>query len=83
MPIYEYQAREQAQSCPYCVSGFEIVQRMSDAPVAVCPRCGAAVIKLISVPSVGRSESHLDDRAQAAGFHKLRRLGKGEYERKY
>ena len=27
--------------------------------------------------------SNLDDRAKAAGFTKLKRLGKGEYERQY
>jgi hypothetical protein len=29
----------------------------------------------------GRSRSGLDDRAGAAGFHKLKRAGRGEYEK--
>ncbi|HUP24107.1 MAG TPA: FmdB family zinc ribbon protein [Thermoanaerobaculia bacterium] len=40
MPTYEYR----------CVNGhhFEQFQRMSEAPVAVCPECGAAVERLLS-----------------------------------
>lgn len=59
------------------------MQRLSDAPVAACPMCGASVRKVISAHSVGRSQSGFDNRAERAGFHKLKRLGKGEYEKKY
>jgi len=83
MPIYEYQAEDKNRSCPRCAGGFEVMQRVSDAPLSTCPRCGAPLKKLISAPAVGRSRSTLDDKAQAAGFHKLQRLGKGEYEKKY
>ena len=83
MPIYEYQAQDEKKGCAYCRDGFELMQRVSDEPLTVCPRCGGAVRKLISAPSVGHSESSLDDRARNAGFHKLQRLGKGEYEKEY
>jgi len=84
MPIYEYIAGDpDQQGCDHCRKGFEQLQRMSDQPLAQCPRCGAPVIKVISAPAVGRSESGYDHRAKAAGFHKLKRLGKGEYEKKY
>ena len=39
--------------------------------------------KMISAPSVGASQSNFDDRAKNAGFHKLQKLGKGEYEKQY
>jgi len=83
MPIYEYQARDPARGCPHCSAPFEQLQRLADPPLAVCPRCGAPVARLISPPAVGRSRSALDDRAKSAGFHKLKRLGKGEYEKAY
>lgn len=83
MPIYEYQAKDEKASCPYCVNPFENLQRMSDPPVTQCPKCGAAVSRVFSVPSVGSSKSSFDQRAKAAGFSKLQRLGKGEYEKKY
>jgi putative FmdB family regulatory protein len=83
MPIYEYQAKDRKKSCSHCVDGFEQLQKLSDPPLTACPQCGAAVTKTISAPSVGSSKSGLDDRARSAGFHKLEKLGKGEYEKKY
>jgi hypothetical protein len=41
------------------------------------------VVKVVSRPAVGGSSSGFDDRAKSAGFHKLKRLGKGEYEKQY
>jgi hypothetical protein len=41
------------------------------------------VRKRISLPSIGSSASGVDDRAKKAGFHKLKRTGKGEYEKLY
>ncbi|MDD4871960.1 MAG: zinc ribbon domain-containing protein [Kiritimatiellae bacterium] len=83
MPIYEYQAEYPEKSCEYCNSGFEQLMKLSDPPVIQCPKCGNTVIKKISAPSVGSSKSGFDDRAKAAGFHKLKKLGKGEYEKTY
>ena len=56
---------------------------MSDPPLTRCPQCGAAVRKCVVAPAIGRSKSKLDDRAKAAGFKKLKRIGKGEYEKMY
>lgn len=83
MPIYEYQAREDTTSCAHCRDGFEVLQPLSEAALRQCPQCGAAVSRCYSAPAVGRSASGLDDRAKAAGFTKLKRLGKGEYEKQY
>lgn len=83
MPIYEYRAKNEKRNCSYCKDGFEIMQSISDSKLEKCPECGAPVEKLISVPSVGASRTGFDDRAKAAGFSKLKKLGKGEYERKY
>ena len=55
----------------------------SDPMLTVCPDCGAEVRKLFSAAAVGGSKSGFDDRAKAAGFHKLKRLGKGEFEKQY
>jgi len=45
MPIYEYQ-------CLTCGKKSELLQRMSDPPMAACPECGGEVKKLISSPAV-------------------------------
>ncbi len=45
MPIYEY-------ACKACGHTFDVLQKMSDAPLTDCPACGAAELrKLISAPS--------------------------------
>ena len=45
MPIYEYK-------CSKCEHQFEIIQRISDIPIKVCPECSqASVNKLVSAPS--------------------------------
>jgi putative FmdB family regulatory protein len=38
MPIYEYQ-------CQRCNREFEILQKISDAPLQDCPECGEAALK--------------------------------------
>ena len=83
MPTYEYEAADPAHSCITCSQVFELVRTLRDPLVTQCPQCGAPVRKLISAPAVGRSISSLDDRAKSAGFSKLKRLGKGEYEKQY
>ena len=84
MPLYEYIPKDLGKaSCPRCRDGFEALQRVSDPRLTVCPHCGAPVVRAISAPSLGRSASSLDDRAKAAGFTKLKRLGKGEYEKQF
>jgi putative FmdB family regulatory protein len=45
MPLYEYQ-------CDNCGHRFEVIQKFSDAPVAVCPKCGGPVTKLFSSPAI-------------------------------
>lgn len=83
MPIYEYQVAEGAKGCPFCTQCFEQIQTLAEPKLEKCPECGAPVVRVISAPSLGKSQSSLDDRAKAAGFTKLKRLGKGEYEKQY
>ena len=83
MPIYEYQAREPDKGCAGCREPFELLRKIADAPLENCPECGALIQKVISSHSVGGSKSGFDARAKSAGFHKLQRSGKGEYEKKY
>ncbi|MFU8780504.1 MAG: FmdB family zinc ribbon protein [Kiritimatiellia bacterium] len=83
MPIYEYQATHLKKACDHCRSRFEVLQRISDKPLASCPACGTPVLKCISAPRVGASQSNFDDRAKSAGFHKLKKRSKGEYEKEY
>jgi len=83
MPVYDYEAASPEKGCPHCANGFETLQSIQDPRLTVCPQCGAPVRRVITAPAIGRSKSGLDDRAKAAGFTKLKRLGKGEYEKMY
>jgi len=83
MPIYEYQAVRKTHACQFCQDGFDCIRSLSEPPLTACPKCGEAIKKLISAPTIGNSKSNLDDRAKASGFHKLKKLGQGEYEKLY
>jgi putative FmdB family regulatory protein len=45
VPIYEY-------VCQSCAHRFEVKQKLSDAPVERCVRCGEPVQKVISAPAI-------------------------------
>ena len=83
MPTYTYQAVTEKHSCPRCRKAFEVIQPLAAPRLETCPECGAPIHKLIAAPAIGRSKSTLDQRAKAAGFHKLKKIGKGEYEKQY
>ena len=40
MPTYEYE-------CPKCKNKFDVFQKMSDKPLAKCPKCDAKADRLI------------------------------------
>jgi putative FmdB family regulatory protein len=44
MPLYEFQ-------CTACERVHEVMQKMSDPPLASCPECGGKVEKLMSLSS--------------------------------
>jgi putative FmdB family regulatory protein len=46
MPLYEYH-------CQNCGHRFEVIQKFSDQPIAVCPSCGQGPVeKLLSSPAI-------------------------------
>ena len=83
MPIYAYEPRDENNACEYCADGFDRRQAMSDAPLAKCPQCGAAVIRVFAPFCQGESKTGFDRKAKEKGFHKLKRRDKGTYEKLY
>ena len=83
MPIYEYKAVNKNKACDYCRKGFEELQKINDKPILKCPRCGIPVKRVFTTFSQGYSKSNFDRRAQEKGFHKLKRVDKGTYEKLY
>lgn len=82
MPIYEYIATT-ARGCDRCRAGMDILQRLSDAALSVCPHCSAPVAQRISAPHVvaGNSQRLGEGHLEKHGFTQYRKLGKGVYEK--
>lgn len=83
MPIREYQAGNPEKGCSVCRNRFERIERLNEPVMSKCPQCGAELLRLISAPRVGASQTGADDRARRAGFHKLKKISRGEYEKIY
>lgn len=81
MPVYVYEAK--SAGCDRCRSGFEITQSINDARLTACPDCDAPVVRVVQAPAIGHSRTDLNYRAKRAGFHALKRVQKGEYEKIY
>ncbi|MEO8195423.1 MAG: FmdB family zinc ribbon protein [Thermoanaerobaculia bacterium] len=62
MPLYEY-------LCESCGERTEILQRFNDLPEVACPKCGAAMRRLPSAPSIQFKGSgfYLTDYAKKSG----------------
>ncbi|GAB4192103.1 MAG: hypothetical protein Tsb002_21500 [Wenzhouxiangellaceae bacterium] len=81
MPIYEYQPQG-ADSCEVCANGFELLERLSDEPLAHCLACKNPVRRVISAPRLNSSNADLNpDNLGKKGFTQYRRIGKGQYEK--
>lgn len=83
MPTYIYEAEESGKGCGRCRGGFEVVQSLKDGKLTRCPECGAPVVRVIQAPGLSHSKTDLHYRAKRAGFHTLKRVQKGEYEKMY
>ncbi len=81
MPIYVYKAVK--KGCPYCKEGFEVFQKVDDAPITECPKCKSQVKRVFSQFSIGFSKTSFERKAKEKGFHKLKRVDKGKYEKIY
>jgi putative FmdB family regulatory protein len=83
MPLYEYIAESQENSCRVCARGFEIRRPLSRPPLERCPLCSRPVRKLlsrnISQPKISAPLSVTD--AKKSGFTVLERRDDGVYEK--
>ena len=83
MPIYVYKAKNTKKACSYCRQGFEILQKTNDAILCHCPKCGASIDRVFAPFAQGYSKTGFDSKAKEKGFHKLKRVDKGKYEKLY
>jgi putative FmdB family regulatory protein len=52
MPTYEYRAVETDKSCHHCKRGFEIIQRMTELALTLCPHCKNPIHRVLFAPAV-------------------------------
>ena len=52
MPTYAYRAADSDKSCDYCRQGFEVIQRMTDAALTLCPQCKSPISRVLFAPAV-------------------------------
>lgn len=78
MPIYDYKASEGHPGCEHCRDGFSHFQKMSDAALTACPKCGGPVSKQLA--AVGLSLPKTASTLKNLGFTKLVKREEGVYE---
>ena len=81
MPIYEYKPVSNSH-CPNCAEGFEVLQKIADAPLTACPKCAAPVKRIVSAPNISSSGPSLAPaNLEKHGFTQYRKTGPGSYEK--
>jgi putative FmdB family regulatory protein len=84
MPIYEYSALEPCLLQPTpCSGALEILGKMSDPDLSICPTCGARIARVLSATAGHLGQKHLlaEKNVAAKGFTQYRRAGGGVYEK--
>jgi len=81
MPLLPFAPR--SGNCKLCGGLVEIAVSEPERPPQECPKCGQPVQRLPSLgapaPKILRKPSPSE--AKEAGFHVLKKIGRGEYER--
>ena len=52
MPTYGYRAADLDESCNHCRSGFEVIQRMTEPALTLCPHCKNPIYRVLFAPAV-------------------------------
>ncbi len=52
MPTYVYRAIDPEKSCDHCKQGFEIIQRIAESALSLCPRCKNRISRVLFAPAV-------------------------------
>lgn len=81
MPIYEYQASS-SKCCEHCRDAFDIMQKIADPPLVICPVCHNPVRRKISRPNLARPTPSLSkENLEKHGMTQFKRVEKGVYEK--
>lgn len=81
MPIYEYQTSGQF-CCDFCKNTFDVMQKMADEPLKLCPECHNPVRRKISRPNLASPAPSLSrDNIEKHGLTQFKKVEKGVYEK--
>ena len=81
MPIYEYQASGHS-SCDFCVTAFDVMQKLAEEPLKLCPECHNPVSRKISRPNLARPAPSLSQKnIESHGLTQFKKVEKGVYEK--
>jgi putative FmdB family regulatory protein len=73
MPIYEYEPLNPKKGCAECSNRFEVIQRIDEEPLSLCPHCGQKVRKVISwcrAAVIETSDEHLSVEKKITEYEK-------------
>lgn len=81
MPIYEYHSNGPL-SCARCENGFEVMRKLSDEPLKLCPYCFNPIERKISRPNLAAQKPSIkEDNLGKHGFSQFKKVEKGVYEK--
>ena len=81
MPIYEYQSAGD-NGCRHCAKPFDVMQKLTDEPLKLCPECQGPVARKVSRPNLAKSSTSLSkENIEKQGFTQFRKVEKGVYEK--
>jgi len=78
MPLYVYRCEDASKACDACRAAFEVLQRMSDRPLAKCPECGAPLKKQVTTANSAFPKGPAALRNM--GMARLEKRSDGNYE---
>ena len=52
MPTYGYRSFDSGNCCDHCRGGFEVIQRITEPALTLCPRCRSPVQRILFAPAV-------------------------------
>jgi putative FmdB family regulatory protein len=81
MPIYEYQASGQ-DHCDHCKNTFDVMQKVAEEPLKLCPQCYQPVSRKVSRPNLARAAPSLsEENIEKHGLTQFKKVEKGVYEK--
>jgi putative FmdB family regulatory protein len=86
MPTYLYKSDDPESGCETCAESFELVQRLSEPALEVCPDCGSGVHRIIGRTPVCMTNRRWntkkmlsDGNLKRLGFKKMVKESDGKY----